>query len=49
MGSKASEGFRPRFVVVEDPLADMTAADFCRRARDSPCGADSVHPRHYER
>jgi two-component system cell cycle sensor histidine kinase/response regulator CckA len=32
----------PALVVVEDPLADMTATDFCRRARASPWGADAV-------
>ena len=32
----------PALVIVEDPLADMTAADFCRRARASPWGADPV-------
>jgi two-component system cell cycle sensor histidine kinase/response regulator CckA len=32
----------PALVVVEDPLAGMTAADFCRRVRASRCGADLV-------
>jgi two-component system, cell cycle sensor histidine kinase and response regulator CckA len=32
----------PALVIVEDPLADMTAADFCRRARASPWGGDAV-------
>jgi PAS domain S-box-containing protein len=29
-------------VVVEDPLVDMKGAEFCRRARASPWGADAV-------
>ncbi len=32
----------PALVIVEDPLADMTAAAFCRQARDCPAGADAV-------
>ncbi len=32
----------PAFVVVEDALADMTAAEFCRAARAFPQGADAV-------
>jgi two-component system, cell cycle sensor histidine kinase and response regulator CckA len=30
------------FVVVEDPLSDMTAAEFCRRARVTQHGPDAV-------
>jgi PAS domain S-box-containing protein len=32
----------PALVVVEDPLADMTAVEFCRRVRACPQGADAV-------
>jgi two-component system cell cycle sensor histidine kinase/response regulator CckA len=32
----------PPLIVVEDPLTDMSAAEFCRRARASPEGADAV-------
>jgi two-component system, cell cycle sensor histidine kinase and response regulator CckA len=32
----------PALVVVEDPLADMSAAEFCRRARGCREGADAV-------
>jgi two-component system, cell cycle sensor histidine kinase and response regulator CckA len=32
----------PALVVVEDPLADMTATEFCRQARACPEGADAV-------
>jgi two-component system, cell cycle sensor histidine kinase and response regulator CckA len=32
----------PPLIVVEDPLADMSAADLCRRARACPQGADAV-------
>jgi DNA-binding response OmpR family regulator len=32
----------PELVVVEDPLVDMTATEFCRRARTCQEGADSV-------
>jgi PAS domain S-box-containing protein len=32
----------PALVVVEDPLADMTATQFCRRARACPGGTDAV-------
>ncbi len=41
-GLEILEKDSPALVVVEDPLADMTAADFCRRARASPWGADVV-------
>ena len=32
----------PALLIVEDPLIDMTAADFCRGARAIPQGADAV-------
>jgi two-component system cell cycle sensor histidine kinase/response regulator CckA len=32
----------PALVVVQDPLTDMTASEFCRRARACPEGADAV-------
>jgi PAS domain S-box-containing protein len=32
----------PALVIVEDPLADMTAAEFCRRMRACVAGADAV-------
>src|SRR5260221_1334323 len=32
----------PALVVVEDPLVDMRAAEFCRRARALPTGEDAV-------
>ncbi len=32
----------PALIVLEDPLVDMTAADFCRRARACPEGVDAV-------
>lgn len=32
----------PELIVVEDPLADMSAADFCKRARAIPVVADAV-------
>ena len=32
----------PALICVEDRLADMTAAEFCRRARSCPQGADAV-------
>jgi PAS domain S-box-containing protein len=32
----------PPLIVVEEPLADMSATDFCRRARALPEGADAV-------
>ena len=32
----------PALVIVQDPLADMTAAEFCRQARACPAGADAV-------
>ncbi len=32
----------PELVVVEDPLPDMSAAEFCRQARACPAGADAV-------
>jgi PAS domain S-box-containing protein len=32
----------PALVIVEDSLVDMTAAEFCRRARALPGGADAV-------
>ena len=32
----------PALVIVEDPLSDMTAAEFCRRTRARPEGADAV-------
>jgi PAS domain S-box-containing protein len=33
---------RPALVVVEEPLADMAATEFCRAARANPGGADAV-------
>jgi len=33
---------RPALVVVEDPLSDMRAADFCSRMRALPAGEDAV-------
>ncbi len=44
-GVRAMEIIRqdsPPLIVVEDPLADMSAADLCRRARACPQGADAV-------
>jgi PAS domain S-box-containing protein len=44
-GARALEVVRqdsPSLVVVEDPLADMSAAEFCRQARACPGGADAV-------
>ncbi len=44
-GVRALEVIRktsPALIVVEDPLGDMTAAEFCRRARACPAGADAV-------
>ncbi|MGA3124547.1 MAG: PAS domain S-box protein [Polyangiaceae bacterium] len=35
-------GLKPALVVVEDPLADMRATEFCRRARACPEGVDAV-------
>jgi two-component system, cell cycle sensor histidine kinase and response regulator CckA len=32
----------PALIVVEDPLADMSATEFCRQARACPQGADAV-------
>jgi two-component system cell cycle sensor histidine kinase/response regulator CckA len=32
----------PALVILEDPLADMSATDFCRRARACPAGTDAV-------
>jgi two-component system cell cycle sensor histidine kinase/response regulator CckA len=32
----------PALLIVEDPLVDMTAADFCRRARALPQGANAI-------
>src|SRR5580692_7910293 len=32
----------PSLIVVEDPLVDMAATDFCRQARACPQGADAV-------
>ncbi len=32
----------PALVIVQDPLADMSAAEFCRQARACPEGADAV-------
>jgi len=32
----------PALVVVEEPLADMTASEFCRQARATPGGLDAV-------
>ena len=33
---------KPSLVVIEDPLPDMRAAEFCRRARALPAGEDAV-------
>ncbi len=44
-GARALEVIRqdsPALVVLEDPLTDMTATQFCRRARACPGGADAV-------
>lgn len=44
-GVRALEVIRqdsPALVVLEDPLTDMTATQFCRRARACPGGADAV-------
>jgi PAS domain S-box-containing protein len=44
-GARALDVIRrdsPPLVVVEDSLADMTAAEFCRRARASSGGVDAV-------
>ena len=44
-GARALEVIKrssPALIIVEDPLADMTAADFCRRARACAEGADAV-------
>jgi PAS domain S-box-containing protein len=44
-GARALDVLRrdsPALVVVQDALADMTAAQFCSRARASPEGADAV-------
>jgi two-component system cell cycle sensor histidine kinase/response regulator CckA len=44
-GDRALEILRsdgPPLVIVEDPLEDMSAAEFCRRARTSPTGADAI-------
>jgi len=44
-GVRALEVLRrnsPALVVLEDPLADMTATEFCRQARAYPEGADAV-------
>src|SRR5258708_5460783 len=44
-GVRALEALRhhaPALVVVEDPLADMTATEFCRQTRACPAGADTV-------
>ena len=39
---RSSGRTRLALIVVEDPLADMSAAEFCRRARACPQGADAV-------
>src|SRR5580700_8126516 len=44
-GARGLEALRkdsPELAVVEDPLADMTATEFCRQARACPQGVDSV-------
>jgi two-component system cell cycle sensor histidine kinase/response regulator CckA len=44
-GVRALEVIRqdsPALVIVEDPLPDMTATQFCRQARACPGGADAV-------
>jgi PAS domain S-box-containing protein len=41
-GLRCIEGASPALIVVQDPLRDMPAADFCRTARLSPCGTDAV-------
>src|SRR5580698_3267129 len=41
-GLEALQKDLPALVVVEGLLPDMTAADFCRRARANACGADVV-------
>jgi two-component system cell cycle sensor histidine kinase/response regulator CckA len=41
-GLEILEKDSPVLVVVEDPLADMTAAEFCRRTRAAPWGGDAV-------
>jgi PAS domain S-box-containing protein len=41
-GLLALKAHRPPLVVVEDPLLDMSAAEFCRRARRCAEGEDAV-------
>ncbi len=44
-GAQALDGIvrdSPALVIVQDPLADMTATEFCRHARACPEGADAV-------
>jgi two-component system cell cycle sensor histidine kinase/response regulator CckA len=38
----ALQASSPPLVVVEGPLSDMSAAEFCRRARTLPAGTDAV-------